>query len=62
MLPQGKHTVVMQTRTIIDVLITVVSLVVSNTILLISLCAIASLFIIIIVTIAKAKLKERRRR
>jgi uncharacterized protein YdaL len=61
MLPQGKHTVVMQTRTIIDVLITVLSLVVSNTILLISLCAIASLFIIVIVTIAKAKLKQRRR-
>jgi len=61
MLPQGKHTVTIQTRTLMDLLITVLSLVVSNTILLISLCAITSLSIIIIVTIAKAKLRERRR-
>jgi len=58
MLPKGTHTVRVKTRAVTDLFLVVMSLIVSNTILLISLAAIASLLIISAVTVFKKKVAK----
>jgi hypothetical protein len=61
MLPKGKHTVYIKTRTLVDLLLVIASLAVSNTILLISLVAISILTFIAVVTVIRTKTRKMKR-
>jgi len=62
MVPQGRHTVTVKTRTVSDVFLVILSLILSNTILLVSVIAIAALILIAAVTATRRKTRESGRR